>query len=46
MTLNLSFWVVAWIWMAAAFLTAFLAIIISARSLDDSSKNVSNERHL
>ena len=35
MTLSLSYWIAAWIWMGAAFLTAFLAIIIGARNLDD-----------
>ena len=32
--LGLDFWIVAWVMMALAFLTAFLAIVIGTKSLD------------
>ncbi len=44
MSLDISFWIVAWLMMAAAFLTATGAIVIGALNLDRESKKRENER--
>jgi hypothetical protein len=36
---DLTYWMIAWLWMALAFAGAFLAILIGAHGLDRISRN-------